>query len=181
MLIAPQALLKQVQKRYNQKCIKKSCYNKCTNVDVALCSNQPLMERPSKIARLASLRARLPYVSQSALAAVLKIAQEEPLPSGTRRDIGRSRDAIVEERTPYGPLHAKVSIALTSGGDLDLEIQHPFAILYYMAMKSNDLSALIRATYMRRAPTIAHPWHLIIYSDEILPGNQLAYKNERKL
>ena len=25
------------------------------------------------------------------------------------------------------------------------------------------------------------PWSLILYADEILPGNQLAYKNKRKM
>ena len=140
------------------------------------------MERPSKVARLASLRARLPYVSQSALAAVLKIAERESLPSGSRRDIGRSRDAVVEETTPYGPLHAKVPVPLLAAGDnFELEIQHPFAMLYYMCTKSADLSALVRSTYTQKVPTVADPWHLIIYSDEILPGNQLAYKNDRKM
>ena len=136
--------------------------------------------RAVKVARLARLRSRLPYVSQNALVAILKIAVEEPLPTGTRKDVREARDSVVLQQTPYGPLHRQLEVQPVAGSSLNLEIQSPQAILYHAASVSASLSGLLRRAAVAKPPGFGNPWRLILYGDEITPGNQLAYKNERK-
>ncbi len=139
-------------------------------------------ERPAKAARVQGLRARLPYVSQSALAAILEVAASEPLPEQTsRRTLQRARDSIKDIQTPYGKLHQHIAVQSHRGCNVDLEVQHPLAFLYHACATSASLSALVASTAAASAPTPARPWNIIMYCDEILPGNQLAYKSGRKM
>ena len=58
------------------------------------------MERPAKLRKLNAMRARLPYTSKNALAALLRVARDGDLPDVVRtHDIRRARDApFVQER-----------------------------------------------------------------------------------
>ena len=135
---------------------------------------------PSKIARhseLSAFRQRLPYVSQRALAAVLAEAQRGPLPAvRSSRAVRRARDAVVVQETPYGPLHRKINV-----GGLECEIQNPQAFLWCATSQSTALSNLMLRTAERSPCSQANPWRLMLYFDEVSPGNQLAYRNSRKL
>ena len=136
----------------------------------------------AKRARIQSLRARLPYVSQSALASILEIAATEALPEHTsRHTVRRARDSIKDIRTPYGNLHQHIEVQNSRGDVVKLEVQHPLAFLYHACTLSAGLSRLVARTAAAAMPTPMHPWHVIMYIDEILPGNQLAYKSGRKM
>ena len=137
--------------------------------------------RPAKLARLQALRDRLPYISQSALAAVLRIAQQEPLPSGTRNDIRDARGSMSTTNTPYGKLCQVLKLKSSDGTEIEVEIQHPFAMMYHACKTSKSFSSLIQRTLYSNAPTLASPWHIIMYTDEITPGNQLGNRNQRKI
>ena len=140
-----------------------------------------MAERPTKLARLQCLRDRLPYISQSALAAILKAARDEDLPEGNRQDFREARDAVSHTSTPYGPICQVINIPVADGGDpMPIEVQHPIAMLYQSCLLSRPLSALIRRCVEQRPPTLARPWSLVLYADEVTPGNQLGYKNKRK-
>lgn len=139
-------------------------------------------EPPSKLARIQSLRSRLPYVSQSALAALLKIAEQEELPTGaSRTTLRRARDAVREVRTTYGSLHQTLSFPLETGEILEVEVQNPFAALCEACRSSAAFSAMVSRCAAASPSSLARPWKLVLYMDEILPGNQLAYTNERKM
>lgn len=141
-----------------------------------------MAEPPKKLARLQAFRSKIPFVSHRALAAILQAAAAEPLPElGSRRDIGRARDEAVRLETPYGPLHQTLAVELTDGGELTLEIQHPLAMLYQACASSKSLSRLVERTFAATPSSIAAPWGIVLYADEILPGNQLAYKSARKM
>lgn len=136
-----------------------------------------MADRPAKLARLNQLRCRVPFVSQSALSTILRLARDDELPAAcTRQDVRDSRDTSVQTMTPYGPLHQRITVP----GDIDLEIQHPMAMLHHCCANSAALSKLVMNTAAARPPTLTNPWHIVIYADEILPGNQLAYKHNRK-
>ena len=139
-------------------------------------------DRPAKLVRLQALRDRLPYISQKALAAVLRIAQKEPLPAGRRNDFRDARDSVASTPTPYGPICQVLRLPSADGGtDILVEIQHPFAMFYHACKTSHALSALVKRCALARPPNLATPWNMIIYTDEITPGNPMAYKNPRKL
>ena len=134
-------------------------------------------KRPAKLARLTTLRQQLPFISQSGLAALLKHAATNPLPecSGPKQ-IRTARNEFVKQSTPYGPLHQQIRI-----GSISIEVQHPFPVLYHTASKSLAFSELLKAALQQRPCSASRPWRVILYFDEIFPGNQLAYKNSRKL
>ena len=137
--------------------------------------------RPLKLARLQSLRSRLPFISQTALAQVLKEAERTPLPTTCRRaDIRDARNAAVKLVTPYGQVHQHVTFD-GADGPITSEIQHPFAILYHSCLSSKPMSDLIRRLAAATPPSIHAPWNIILYTDEVLPGNQLAYRSSRKM
>ena len=123
------------------------------------------------------LRGRLPFITQSALAAVLKIAATEELPKVTNRHhIRKARDFLAKEETPFGALHQTISV----GGGVQLEIQHPAAMLYYAVKSSPAFGALIERKLGTHPCSLATPWRLCLYTDEISPGNQLAHVHRRK-
>ena len=69
-----------------------------------------MADRPAKLARLQALRDRLPYISQSALAQVLHIAQNETLPTSTRRDLRDARNTVATAVTPYGKICQSIQL-----------------------------------------------------------------------
>jgi len=136
-------------------------------------------KRAAKRQRLGELRATLPFISQEALSA---ISQRPDLPACSRKDIRKSRDDETKINTPYGTLHTTIEVPqLESDSPLQVEIQNPFAILWFSVTLSVAFSGLIANALQRCPCTFANPWHVIMYNDEISPGNQLAFKNARKL
>lgn len=140
-----------------------------------------MAEPNNKRIRLQRLRDRLPYVSQTALAALLQVAATDDLPSScSRRTIGRARDSCTQVATPYGSLHSHMSLPNASGNTTQFEVQNPFAMLYHVAKSSPCVSDMLIAASSRSPPSVASPWTLVLYGDEILPGNQLSYRGDRK-
>ena len=135
--------------------------------------------RAAKYAKLQSLRQRLPFISQSALAEVLKANQAQPLPdAASRRTIGRARDFSAAQPTPYGQMHKQIALPRVTGEPLLLEVQNPFATLWMACKHSAAFSGVVRRA---APPSKDTPWRVVLYLDEVLPGNQLAYKSTRKL
>ena len=140
-----------------------------------------MAERPTKLARLQSLRDRLPFVSQSALHAILKIAKDEELPDiSSRCDLRDARDAVARVLTPYGELCQIVKLRGADGPEIPIQIQSPFAMLHHTCANSRPLTALMKWCIEKQQPTLGKPWNIVLYADEVTPGNQLAYKNSRK-
>jgi len=137
-----------------------------------------------ELRRINALRGRLPYCSQSALSAMLRIARDEPeaLPLATRRaDIRAARDQETTGRmTPYGPLHQTVSMRKSNGREIEVEFQHPLAMLYTLCLASPWFSNMVERTHDADPSSPARPWSLVYYNDEITMGNQLKKKNRRK-
>lgn len=139
------------------------------------------MESPSaKRSRhdgIAALKARLPYISSSALAAVIKVAKDTKLFEVTNRtSLRQSRQEYVTQSTPYGPIHQRMDIA----EDLSTEVQHPMAMLWHCAKHSQSFSSLLQRCLSTFKSDLAHQWRIILYADEVSPGDQLAFKHERK-
>ena len=93
-----------------------------------VCSvSMPPASKRSKLGELASLRSRIPFISQSALSSILKIAATEGLPAiTTRRGVREARDKFVGITTPHGPLHTHINV-----DSVTIEVQNPFAVFWY--------------------------------------------------
>ena len=130
-----------------------------------------LMDRANKARRLCELRSELPFVSQRALTALLRVVHEVGVPHCGRDTIRQSRDSMVlTDSTPYGPLHQEIVVE-----GMDVEVCNPFAALWYAANHCPAFTELLD-----RAGQHKQPWNIVLYADEVLPGNQLAHKSERK-
>ena len=136
----------------------------------------------SKRARLAHIRYSLPYVSQVALAALCRWSVTHGgLPDITStRQVQKARDDAVEVLTPYGNLLVVITFALVGGGSCDIEFLDPFAGLFYFVAGSCLLSVAIESALKRFPCSPSTPWRLVLYNDEVTPGNQLAHKHARK-
>ena len=135
--------------------------------------------------QLAQIRYTLPYVSQSALAAIINWARVHDLPDVcSTREIRKARDdASANISTCYGPLLVEHDFA-HADDDLftKIELLNPFSMLFHMFETSKffrDCMEHILASHGPCLPT--NPLELILYSDEVTPGNQLAHKNKRKV
>ena len=137
----------------------------------------------SKRKAIAALRYELPYVSASALAAICKWCNtNEGLPDIRSRDpIRKVRDDVCfKHQTEYGKIHRVVTFATVKGDSVDVEMQNPWAFLQELFSTSSSMAHILGSLLKQRPNTFDNPWRLVVYSDEITPGNQVAHKNPRK-
>ena len=129
------------------------------------------MDRPEKLRRVSQARATLPYMSQTALAAFLKLAKDDGLPQVTRRDdIREARNMMTRTATPFGPIHQTMRV----GDKHVIEVAAPAAVLWHCSA----LPAM--QPLWERAMAFPQPWNIIFYGDEIGAGNALAHVQTRK-
>ena len=132
------------------------------------------MERAAKSQRIAALRSGLPYVSQSALGAILRLARDDMLPEATsRRCVAQARDDAARTRTLLGELHQAVTLA----EGIEVEMCNPGAMLLHCS-EFTAVQVLLERALANKGPVA--PLHVILYADEVTPGNQLAAKTARK-
>ena len=138
-------------------------------------------DRDAKLARVGRLRARLPYMTQSAFVAILAAAREEPLPDIKRReDVREARGRVARSQTPYGMPHVKIQVSCGLR-NLDVEIASPWPVLHLACDLSDSFSDLLLQVVDRRGPpSPSTPYKIGLYSDEITPGDQIMGKHRRK-
>ena len=151
----------------------------CPLLTLAFCALRPAMA--TKRQRLLELRYTLPHMSQSVLAAVCRAAEAGGLPASvTRHTIKDARDEAASQMAPYGALNCTVEAPRLSGRPLQLELQDPLPMLYASAALP-PFAKLLKESLRRKPSSPTEPWHLIMYSDEVTPGNVLAYDHKRKI
>ena len=138
--------------------------------------------RRERLDAVNQLRSRVPHLSQRALSGILQIARNETLPRDYQRSsIRAARDQLVHAPTPYGPVHQTCKVPLASGGDMDIELQNPQAMLYELTRSSETFSRLVERTFERSPPPPARPWGIILYNDEVTPGAEMRAHNPKQL
>ena len=140
-----------------------------------------MADRSAKLRKLNSFRRKLPHVSARALSSILDEIHQNGVPDMRRREHMLQATALeLEEITPYGPLIHDVELHGIDGDVSTVLYINPFALLYKSAMcvgfatvLSNRLEAI--------PPSPEAPWQIVLYTDEVVPGNQLLAENKRKL
>jgi hypothetical protein len=141
------------------------------------------MERNSLSNGLAHI-GRRSYVSQRGLAAVFKELHEQGLLSDvtSRRTIKRARDDDIRANTVHGPVMRSMKIQLQDPEEeISLAYIHPCAVLSHAASNCLPFGRCLKQLMYTTPSTPSKPWRLVIYSDEISPGNQLKHDNKRKV
>ena len=132
--------------------------------------------RAEKSNRIGALRARMPHMSQAAYSAMLEAGKNGELDGlhGALRtaEVRSSRDAVSQTHTIYGALHQEIQLS----DDLTMEVCAPAAMLAHASAFGPIRRLLERAL----ASTESRRLNLILYADEVTPGNNLAHKHARK-
>lgn len=140
------------------------------------------MERPAKLRRLNAFRRSMPHVTASALSAILKAAAADELPAlASRRDIREATQAVMSDVTPYGTIARELTLRTTEGGEMTTVVAHPLAFLWRAARYNVAFAEFLKERLAVAPSTAEHPWRLVLYSDEVVPGNQLSHDNKRKV
>ena len=130
------------------------------------------MERPAKLRKLNDMRARLPYTSKNALAALLRVARDGDLPDVVRtHDIRRARDLVAEQDTPHGALIRKFNLVQANGGNIQVEMSNPHALLY-APCKCQKFANLMSRTMRKFPSSLLRPRNIILYNHEANVGNR---------
>ena len=138
--------------------------------------------RATKLRRLDRFRRRVPAVTASALAAILKTVEEDGIPElYTRKAQADARRIIASSDTPYGPLIQTLTLDCPKRQTLEFPIAEPFAMLWHCFYNCSSFRRLFVQRHSQNPSSADHPWTLILYTDEVTPGNVLATITTRKL
>ena len=118
-------------------------------------------------------------MSASALGAVTKEFHNEQPAAMDRKVIRAARDSIVKFATPYGPMMQTLNMAGTTG--IEMPFADPFAMLWSLTKQSEGFASLMKNTLQSKPSSLENPWRMVLYSDEVVPGNQLSFHNLRKV
>jgi hypothetical protein len=142
-----------------------------------------MSSKRTKLLDLDRFRRRLPQVSQSALAKLISIIRDEGLPElgDCRNDFRMAREAVVSAMTPYGPMLQSVVMERLTGGTLTVDIIHPLAFLYTACRERGGFSNFVKRLCAEQPSSVAEPWRLLFYTDEVTPGNPMGIHNKRKI
>lgn len=122
------------------------------------------------------------FLSQSALQGVLQEIRQKGLPAASsRRSIKRARENAVRASTSYGELFQKISIPTEGGPNVELEIVSPAPFLDHVMRNCTAFANYFIAKHNKRPSSVERPWRIVLYTDEVSPGNQLKVDNRRKV
>ena len=121
--------------------------------------------------------ARGKRVSGSAKAKILRDIHELGLPDAVSEStLIRDRKKLVHVDTSFGRTIQTVKLPKENGGEIGIPFQHPAAILHYTLRQCPDFKHL----FAKLLTTVGTSLRIILYNDEITPGNVLLQNNDRK-
>lgn len=142
------------------------------------------MERSSKLRKLENARRKLPFASVSACSAWIQEIRKDPslleVPAHPKHFREARDDVVLKSMTSFGPMLQTVKMVKLDDTEMNLFVAHPWALLDFMISHSDRIKALVLKQLARAPCTMEQPWHIILYSDEVTPGNVHAPSNNRK-
>ena len=70
-----------------------------------------------------------------------------------------------------------VTVTTNTGSTHEVPVANPFALLWTSVDGSPKLKALLLERLAVHPSSLESPWHLVLYSDAVTPGNVLAVMN----
>ncbi|CAE7455171.1 unnamed protein product, partial [Symbiodinium sp. CCMP2592] len=126
---------------------------------------------------------RKSFVSQHGLAEVLRAVKEaDSLPAGiSQSSVKRARDKRMAAETPFGPMIKQWKLGKRTGGEIAIDYLDPAACPWHRLNCCELFRSFMLEMLHRKQATINSRWGIVLYSDEVSPGNQLKVTNARKL
>ena len=137
--------------------------------------------RPAKLQKLNHLRRSCPYVSQAALEALLTMISKEGMPEvRTSKAMKEATRQQLDSMNAYGPLLHQATTITTDGGSKQIWLVNALSLLAGAYHQGGAWASMLQRTHQKTPSTFNAPWKLFLYADELLPGNALAHRQERK-
>ena len=132
-------------------------------------------ERPNKLAGLQDLKRTVPFVSTRALAAIVKNIAEKGLPElHTRKHILESTKAALQAGARYGPLLQQWQTENIDGTVGTIWLTNFWSYLAALCFEGGSYNDLLHKSAAASGMDDQHPLHLVLYTDEVIPGNILG-------
>ena len=139
------------------------------------------MGRANKLRRLEEFRRTKPHCSASALAQILTDIKHHGAPELTdRKSMRQARDKVATLVAPYGCILKPMNVMSKSGAMLQVPMACPFASLTYVMQDSDSFRSCFKKCLSTKPSTPEQPWSIVLYCDEVTPGNPLATLNKRR-
>ena len=154
-------------------------------LDKPLCFTFPAMassSRPEKLAKLQHFKASLPFHSQSSLHAMIEEAKEMGLPdfSTPKHQREARRQTIAEcHGGDLGPLIQETVLQNKDGEPVPFVFTSLLTYLMALFARGGSWAQLFSSVHAKCPSSPQQPWKLIVYLDELVPGNVLG-RAERK-
>ncbi len=135
--------------------------------------------RATKLRKLDDFRRRLPHATASALSAILDDVAEGGVPEvHSRKAFGQAVVQELARHDAYGPLISTCD-AITVKGELrSVKLANPLSLLAAAYGQGGSFHELFRNTVAAKA---GNALEIIIYFDEIVPGDPMGPANRRKI
>ena len=134
-------------------------------------------DRSQKLQRLHSLRRKVPYASKSALHGILADIHEHGLPEMLHpKQMQEATQTFLAGMNGYGPLFKEFEATTAKGGVVKFLLLNVVTLLHAVCQQGGCFYRLLKQCCM----TSKGPIKMCFYSDEIVPGNVLAARTERK-
>ena len=138
-------------------------------------------DRAAKCRKLHFLRMKLPHMSKTALQSVLLEVRQHGIPEYDRRQdqLAGLRDELAQH-CAYGNLLQETAFENVDGSHQTQLMVNPLSLLHGSISQGGSYEELVLRTLRRTKCDADNPWNLVIYCDEVVPGNPLAVRLDRK-
>ena len=127
--------------------------------------------RPQKLQKLDDFKRKLPHVSASALAAILREVKEDGPPElGTRKQIKEATQQALSNDV-YGPMINFAEVTLVTGASQKICFVNPLTLLATAVGQGGAFSALLQESMQKHGCSFDAPFKLLLYAGEVVAGN----------
>ncbi len=140
-------------------------------------------DKAAKAQKVMVAKRTLPHCSASAFTAMVKLARTADMSEfPSRRTALREARSETLGHTPYGPMITTVTLLATPPyANRTMYVANPLAYLHRAFEAGGGFFELMKAQHEKRPSSLESPWSVCLYSDEVVPGNQLATHHSRKM
>ena len=134
-------------------------------------------QKKSKLQQLLTFKASLPAHSQSALAAFVQAVKDHGLPeASSSNDQRRAREELLDSchGGALGPLIQEAKLTTSDGAPVTIYFASFLVYLASLFQMGGSFHDLLQRKHQSNPSSVHRPWSLILYSDEVVPGNVLG-------
>ena len=134
--------------------------------------------RASKLAKLTKLRKNIPQTSKSALEAILQNIKDDGLPElTTAKNMREGCRVAMEQMNGYGPLLLEHRLHGVDGSIKKVKLVNLLSYIHAAYKAGGGFHTLLKKTLAKHNS----PLSLLVYADEVTPGNVLANVPTREM